>query len=188
MGKNQRSDQERLKGVRKDSGGGIEDQKLCLEADRSSNDGVRRDRVPETGKRNDRLRSLLTIRPPLLLHDLRTEAFLGRREVHEGRPQVDHPLPREGRQDPGGEEQEDDRVHQGLLPQVRRQGTPLLIQDEEMTKVNKLKTQSTLKYIDMMHRWADSFDIKQETLLDLRKEFVVDADNIKRLLKELLSD
>jgi hypothetical protein len=39
-----------------------------------------------------------------------------------------------------------------------------------------------------MHRWADSFDIKQETLLDLRKEFVVDADNIKRLLKELLSD
>jgi hypothetical protein len=57
-----------------------------------------------------------------------------------------------------------------------------------MTKVNKLKTQSTLKYIDMMHRWADSFDIKQEILLDLRKEFVVDADNIKRLLKELLSD
>ena len=57
-----------------------------------------------------------------------------------------------------------------------------------MTKVNKLKTQSTLKYIDMMHRWADSFDIKQETLLDLRKEFVVDAGNIDRLLKELLSD
>jgi hypothetical protein len=44
-----------------------------------------------------------------------------------------------------------------------------------MTKVNNLKTICVKKFIDMMHKWVDYFDIKRETLIDLRKEFAFDA-------------
>jgi hypothetical protein len=44
-----------------------------------------------------------------------------------------------------------------------------------MTVINRDKTESIRKFISMMEKWADNFDIKKDTLIDLRKQFVVDS-------------
>ena len=40
----------------------------------------------------------------------------------------------------------------------------------------------------MMRKWVESFDIKKDTLVDLRKEFAVDALAIENILVRLLAE
>ena len=57
-----------------------------------------------------------------------------------------------------------------------------------MVRVNRIKTESVRKYIDMMHRWGDMFRLKAETLTDLRKQFAVDSEGIAKILDSLLAE
>lgn len=52
-----------------------------------------------------------------------------------------------------------------------------------MVKVNRERIKCVTKFIDMMHKWADYHQIKEETLVDLRKEFAHHSERIAELLQ-----
>ena len=42
-----------------------------------------------------------------------------------------------------------------------------------MQEMNRLKTESIIKFVKMMQKWVENFELKEEHLGSLRKEFVV---------------
>lgn len=51
-----------------------------------------------------------------------------------------------------------------------------------MQEMNRLKTESIIKFVKMMQKWVENFELKEEHLGSLRKEFVVDSQEIDKTL------
>jgi hypothetical protein len=56
--------------------------------------------------------------------------------------------------------------------------------DSEMHKVLEFKTKCIIKFVDMMKKWLDNWTVKQEYLVDLRKEFAADSVDFESLLEK----
>ena len=54
-----------------------------------------------------------------------------------------------------------------------------------MMRVTREKTVAIRKFVNLMQKWVSNFDIKKDTLLDLRKQFVVDSEAIAAALETL---
>ncbi len=55
-----------------------------------------------------------------------------------------------------------------------------------MGDVNRAKTEAVLKFIAMMQKWVENFEIKEEHLGYLRTQYVIDSKNINELFDKLL--
>lgn len=54
--------------------------------------------------------------------------------------------------------------------------------------MNNEKTTAIRHFVEMMQKWVQNFEIKEDTLVSLRKEFAFDAGQINSLLEGLLGD
>jgi len=52
-------------------------------------------------------------------------------------------------------------------------------------KITDYKTECIKKYIKMMQKWLENWELKQEYLIGLRNEFVVYSGQINGILMEL---
>lgn len=55
-----------------------------------------------------------------------------------------------------------------------------------MGEVNRAKTEAVKKFISMMQKWVENFEIKEEHLGYLRTQYVIDSKNINELFGKLL--
>lgn len=56
-----------------------------------------------------------------------------------------------------------------------------------MRKINRLKTEAIIKFIEMMQKWVQNFEIKEDHFGSLRKDYVISAGKINKRLDLLLS-
>jgi len=57
------------------------------------------------------------------------------------------------------------------------------MQDMELQKLNEFKTKCIKTFVSNMQRWLDNWTLKQEYLVNLRNQFLIDDESIdKRLI------
>ena len=69
--------------------------------------------------------------------------------------------------------------------EVQTQGICHLIQDEEMTQLMATKTEAIQAYARMIEKWMENYNLKQQYLGSLKKEFIADSHTIKKMLQKL---
>lgn len=53
-----------------------------------------------------------------------------------------------------------------------------MTQDGEMLRLSEFKTRCIRKFISNMQKWLDNWSLKQEYLVNLRKQFIVDNETL----------
>jgi hypothetical protein len=59
------------------------------------------------------------------------------------------------------------------------------MQDSEMLKLADFKTKCIRKFVSNMQKWLDNWTLKQEYLVNLRKEFLLDTNSIGLKIEEM---
>lgn len=58
--------------------------------------------------------------------------------------------------------------------------------DAEMFKLNEFKTKCALTFIEKMKKWLNNWELKQEYLVNLKKDYAAINLSVSKLLKEMM--
>jgi hypothetical protein len=59
--------------------------------------------------------------------------------------------------------------------------------DLELLKLNEFKTKCITTFIGKMKKWLNNWELKQEYLVNLKKEFVATTYNLRNALNDLIA-